>query len=174
MFIAQIEGRARGGGSEFASGMDMSFAARGRALLSQPEVVLGLQPGGGSTQNVARKMGRQHALEIILSGQDFDGDLAERYGYVNRAIDAKEIDAFVAIRARKIAGYPSGGIAAIKTSVRAIEIVGIAEGLAVEKRTFFDAYGKADSQQRIKIFWPTADKHQRAPPRFERCGQRAL
>ena len=49
-------------------------------------------------------MGRQHALEIILSGQDFDGDLAERYGYVNRAIDAKEIDAFVANLARKIAG----------------------------------------------------------------------
>ena len=152
VFIAQIEGRARGGGSEFAMGMDKSFAARGRALLSQPEVVLDLQPGGGSTQNVARKMGRQRALEIILSAQDFDGDLAERYGYVNRAIDAKEIDAFVANLARKIAGYPSGDIAAIKTSVRAIEIVGIAEGLAVENRTFFNAYGKADSQQRIKIF----------------------
>lgn len=97
-------------------------------------------------------MGRQHALEIILSAQDFDGDLAERYSYVNRAIDAKEIDAFVANRARKIAGYPSGGIAAIKTLVRAIEIVGIAEGLAGENRTFFNAYGKADSQQRIKTF----------------------
>ena len=92
-------------------------------------------------------MGRQHALEIILSGQDFDGDLAERCGYVNRAIDA-----FVANLARKIADYPSGGIAAIKTSVRAIEIVGIAEGLAGENRTFFNAYGKADSQQRTKTF----------------------
>ena len=61
VFIAQIEGRARGGGSEFAMGMDMSFAARGGALMSQPEVVLGLQPGGGGTQNVARKMGRQRA-----------------------------------------------------------------------------------------------------------------
>jgi enoyl-CoA hydratase/carnithine racemase len=65
VFIAQIEGQASG--SEFATGIDMSFAARGRALLSQPEVVPGLQPGGGSTQNVACKMGRQRALEVILS-----------------------------------------------------------------------------------------------------------
>ena len=77
-------------------------------------------PGGGATHNVARKMGRQRALEIVLSGQDFDADLAERYGFVNRAIDATTIDAFVSNLAHKIASYPSGGIAAIKKSVRAI------------------------------------------------------
>lgn len=71
---------------------------------------------------------------------------------MNLAIDAKEIDAFVSNLARKIASYPSGGIAAIKKSVRAIENVGIAEALAVENRNFFDAYGKADSQRRIKTF----------------------
>lgn len=152
VFIAQIEGRARGGGSEFAMGMDMSFAARGKAVLSQPEAVLGLVPGGGGTQNVSRKMGRQRALEVILSGQDYDADLAERYGYVNRAIDAKEIDGFVSNLAYKIASYPSGGIAAIKKSVRAIENIGIADGLALENRSFFEAYGNADAQARIQAF----------------------
>ncbi len=153
VFIAQIEGRARGGGSEFAMGMDMSFAARGKALLSQPEVVLGLVPGGGGTQNVSRKMGRQRALEILLSGQDFDADLAERYGYVNRAIDAKDIDGFVSTLARKIAAYPAGGIAAIKKSVRAVENgSSIAEGLALENRSFFEIYGSADNQERIQAF----------------------
>lgn len=133
-------------------GMDMSFVARGKALLSQPEVVLGLVPGGGGTQNVARKMGRQRALEIILGGQDFDADLAERYGYVNRALDAGEIDAFVGKLARKIASYPAGGIYAIKKSVRAIENTGIADGLALENKSFFEAYDAPASKERIKAF----------------------
>jgi enoyl-CoA hydratase/carnithine racemase len=83
--IAKVEGRARGGGSEIALAMDMSFAAQGKALFSQPEVAVGLVPGGGSTQRLPRLMGRGRALEVLLGSNDFSAELAERYGYINRA-----------------------------------------------------------------------------------------
>jgi enoyl-CoA hydratase/carnithine racemase len=86
--IGQIEGRARGGGSEFLLSLDMRFAALGRALLGQPEVALGIIPGGGGTQRLPRLVGRGRALEIVLGCDDFPAELAERYGYVNRALPA--------------------------------------------------------------------------------------
>jgi len=83
--IAVIEGRARGGGSELALAMDMRFAARGKAVLAQPEVGVGIIPGGGGTQRLTHLVGRARALEIILGCNDIDADLAERWGYVARA-----------------------------------------------------------------------------------------
>src|SRR3984957_16946924 len=79
--IAKVEGRARGGGSELALAMDMCFAAVDEAIFCQPEVAIGLVPGGGSTQRLPRLMGRGRALEVLLGCNDLSAELAERYGY---------------------------------------------------------------------------------------------
>src|SRR6185436_8923904 len=93
--IAKLEGRARGGGSEFVLSLDMRFAALGRAVLAQPEVALGIIPGGSGTQRLPRLMGRSRALEVVLGCDDFSAETAERYGYVNRALPPAELGPFV-------------------------------------------------------------------------------
>jgi enoyl-CoA hydratase/carnithine racemase len=119
--IAVIEGRARGGGSELALAMDMRFAARGKAVLAQPEVGVGIIPGGGGTQPLTHLVGRARALEIILGCNDIDADLAERWGYVNRALEENELRPFVDALARRIASFPPGAIAHAKAAVTAAE-----------------------------------------------------
>lgn len=84
--IAQIEGRVRGGGSEFVLACDMRFAARESAVFAQFEAAIGVIPGAGAAQHLARLMGRGRALEVLLSAQDYDVELAERYGWVNRTL----------------------------------------------------------------------------------------
>lgn len=115
--IAMLEGRARGGGAEFALAMDMSFGAIDRAFLSQMEIVLGILPGAGGAQYLARKLGRSRAMEICLSGTDFSAIDAERYGYINRALPATEIRPFVEQLAYLIASYPARSIALNKAAV---------------------------------------------------------
>jgi enoyl-CoA hydratase/carnithine racemase len=99
--IALIEGVCRGGGSELALSLDMRFAALGKAVLAQPEVALGILPGGSGTQRLPRLCGRGRALEIVLGCEDFPADLAERYGWVNRALppprQTPSINAIVAL-----------------------------------------------------------------------------
>jgi enoyl-CoA hydratase/carnithine racemase len=111
--IAKIEGRARGGGSEIALAMDMCFAALGKAIFGQPEVAVGLVPGGGSTQRLPRLIGRGRALEVLLGCNDLSAALAERYGYI-------------------IASFPAHAIAHAKTAVDAGAFGSMAEGLLVE------------------------------------------
>src|SRR5262245_7206861 len=82
--IAKIEGIARGGGSEFVLSCDMRFGALGRCVLAQPEVALGIVPGGSGTQRLLPLVGRGRALEIILGCDDVPADVAERWGYLNR------------------------------------------------------------------------------------------
>ena len=93
--IAKVEGRARGGGNEIALAADMCFAAIGKAIFGQPEVAVGLVPGGGSTQRLPRLVGRGRALEMLAGCDDFPAELAERYGYINRALPADELTPFV-------------------------------------------------------------------------------
>ncbi len=112
--IAQIEGRVRGAGSEFVLACDMRFAARGSALFAQPEVGFGLVPGGGAMQHLPRLMGRGRALEVLLSGEDFDAALAERYGWINRALGADELGDFVVSLAQRVARFPAAALETIK------------------------------------------------------------
>src|SRR5215471_16656886 len=81
--IAQIEGRVRGAGSEFVLGCDMRFAARESAIFGQFEAACGLLPGGGAAQHLTRLMGRGRAIEVMLSAQDYNAEIAERYGWIN-------------------------------------------------------------------------------------------
>jgi enoyl-CoA hydratase/carnithine racemase len=130
--IAKIEGRARGGGSEIALAADMCFAAIGKAIFGQPEVAVGLVPGGGSTQRLPRLMGRGRALEVLVGCDDFPAKLAERYGYINRALPADELTPFVERLARRIASFPAHAIAHAKAAVDAGAFSSMAEGLLVE------------------------------------------
>jgi enoyl-CoA hydratase/carnithine racemase len=130
--IAKIEGRARGGGSEIALAVDMCFAAVGKAIFSQPEVAVGLVPGGGSTQRLPRLMGRARALEVLLGCNDFSAEQAERYGYINRALPEGELTPFVEKLAFRIASFPAHAIAHAKAAVDLGAFNSLAEGLLVE------------------------------------------
>jgi enoyl-CoA hydratase/carnithine racemase len=133
--IAQLEGRARGGGSEFALSLDLRFGAIGRAILGQPEVAVGILPGGSGTQRLPRLMGRSRALEVVLGCEDFDAELAERYGWINRALPAAEIGPFVERLARRIAAFPPH---AVRLAKRAVDAAGgsLEDGLLEESHCF--------------------------------------
>jgi enoyl-CoA hydratase/carnithine racemase len=115
--IALIRGRATGVGSELSLASDLRFASREKAILSQWEVGAGLVPGGGPMARLPRLIGRGRALEVLLTGEDINGDLAERYGYVNRSLPDAELDAFVDQMARRIATFDKQAIADIKRIV---------------------------------------------------------
>lgn len=146
--IAQIEGRCRGGGSELALACDMRFAAKETALLAQPEVAVGIIPGGGGSTRLPRLLGRGRALEVMLGCADFDADLAERYGYVNRSIPTAAIDGFVARLAARIASYPAEAISLAKTAVAAQE-ADLERGLAQERECFLRAATSEPARQRM-------------------------
>jgi enoyl-CoA hydratase/carnithine racemase len=146
--IAKIEGRCRGGGSELALSCDMRFAAIGKAVLAQPEVALGIIPGGSGCVRLPRLVGRGRALEIILGGADFDAETAERYGYVNRALPAAEIGSFVANLAHRIASFPAATIALAKIAV-AMADVGVEDALAREERLFLQSAHTKDARRRM-------------------------
>ncbi|RQH11440.1 enoyl-CoA hydratase/isomerase family protein [Bradyrhizobium sp. RP6] len=112
--IAEIRGRARGAGSEFVLACDMRFASRERAILGQFEVGLGSVPGGNPMARLAGLMGRGRGLEVILGADDFSADLAERYGYVNRALPDSEIEAFVDAFARRLASFEKHALVGAK------------------------------------------------------------
>jgi enoyl-CoA hydratase/carnithine racemase len=120
--IAQIEGRVRAAGSEFVLACDMRFAALESAIFCQFEPAFGLLPGGGGAQHLTRLMGRGRALEVMLSAQDYDAELAERYGWINRALPASALEEFVSALAHRIGGFPAAGHVLVKDRVNAIAI----------------------------------------------------
>jgi enoyl-CoA hydratase/carnithine racemase len=115
--IAKIRGRTRGIGNEFVLACDMRFAGRQSALFGNPEIGIGLVPGGGALEWLPRLVGRSRALEIVLSGDDFDADIAERYGWVNRTLDDNELDTFVGALVRRLASFDRETLAAAKTQI---------------------------------------------------------
>ncbi|MES2148405.1 MAG: enoyl-CoA hydratase/isomerase family protein [Pseudomonadota bacterium] len=146
--IAKIEGRCRGGGSELALACDMRFAAIGRASLCQPELGVGVIPGAGGAARLPRLVGRGRALEIILGCADFNAETAERYGWINRALPASEIDLFVNALAARIAGFPAATLALAKQMVDATDTT-LEHDLALEERLFLKSASSAPAQKRI-------------------------
>ena len=167
--IAVIEGICRGGGSELALSLDMRFAALGKAVLAQPEVAVGILPGGSGTQRLPRLCGRGRALEIVLGGEDFPADLAERYGWVNRALPADEIRPFVDRLARRIASFPADAIARTKAALIAGEPPWEA-GLIEESRQFERCLANPEARERMQAFLDrggqTRDVEVRTPSAF--------
>ena len=120
--IAEIRGRARGAGSEFVLSCDMRFASRERAILGQFEVGMGAVPGGNPMARLAGLMGRGRGLEVVLGAADFSADLAERYGYVNRALPDEEIEAFVDSFARRLASFEKHALVGAKTLMNEVTL----------------------------------------------------
>src|SRR5712675_66003 len=147
--IAKIRGCVRGVSSEFVLACDMRFASRENTRLGQPEVGVGVNPGGGATERLPRLVGRGRALEIVLGGDDFDGDTAERYGYVNRAFPDAELDSFVDALARRIASFDRRAIAAAKNLVNQVSLPS-ADRLLDAITSFETALTWPETQQRIQ------------------------
>jgi len=147
--IAQIEGRVRAAGSEFVLACDMRFAARESAIFAQFEPAFGLVPGGGAAQHLTRLMGRGRALEVMLSGDDYDAELAERYGWINRALPATELAGFVDALAHRIARFPAAGHAAVKDRVNAIALAP-ADAFRRDSDLFGAGAGQPEAQARIR------------------------
>jgi enoyl-CoA hydratase/carnithine racemase len=147
--IAKIRGCVRGACSEFVLACDMRFASRENTLLGQPEVGVGVHPGGGGAERLPHLVGRGRALEIVLGANDFDGDTAERYGYVNRSLPDTELDGFVDALARRIASFDRRAIAAAKNLVNQVSLPS-ADRLLDALNSFQTSLTWSEAQQRIQ------------------------
>src|SRR6202041_1869215 len=147
--IASIRGRATGVGSELALASDMRFASREKAILSQWEVGAGLVPGGGPIARLPRLIGRGRALEVLLAADDINGDIAELYGYVNRAIPDAELDGFVDALAMRIASFDKQAIADTKRLADVASLPSDAE-IRPEWEAFLADLNRPASQKRLK------------------------
>ncbi|MER6534116.1 enoyl-CoA hydratase/isomerase family protein [Streptomyces sp900105755] len=146
--IAKVRGRARGGGNELALACDMIFASRENAVFGQFESGTGALPGAGGVQHLARRLGRHRAIEAIAGAEDFDADLAERYGWINRALPDAELDGFVERLAKRIAGFLPEGAKAAK---RAVNDLTLAEPTDVRSDavTFQSLLALPESRERL-------------------------
>jgi len=118
--IAKIRGRTRGIGNEFVLACDMRFASRQSALFGNPEIGVGLVPGGGALEWLPRVVGRSRALEIVLSADDFDADIAERYGWVNRTLDDGDLDSFVDALVDRLVSFDRDALATAKAQINRV------------------------------------------------------
>jgi len=115
--IAAIRGRTRGGGNELMLAFDLRYASREKAIFGQPEVGTGILPGGGGSERLPRQIGRDRALEAILSSDDYDADQAEKWGWVTRALPDAELDGFVQKLAARLASFDRQALAASKAQI---------------------------------------------------------
>jgi enoyl-CoA hydratase/carnithine racemase len=143
--IAKVAGRVGGGGSELLLNLDLRFAVRGGAVFNQFETGLGIIPAGSGSQHLPRLLGRGRALEVILGHDDFDADIAERYGWVNRALDENDIDAFVDRLATRIASQPLWLLAAAKRASDALA-PSFDKGLELERDVSRAAFSATQSR----------------------------
>jgi enoyl-CoA hydratase/carnithine racemase len=148
--IAVIEGRVGGGGNELAMSCDMRFATPD-AVFNQPEVALGIIPGGSGTVRLPRLVGRGRALETILGCDDIDALTAERWGMINRVVESDAIEAFVDRLVGRIASFPLAAVAAAKASVLRSE-QGLDEQLLAEGAAFNTLLGDSQTADALAAF----------------------
>ncbi|HEV2424510.1 MAG TPA: enoyl-CoA hydratase/isomerase family protein [Terriglobia bacterium] len=149
--IAKVRGRTRGIGNEFVLACDMRFASRQNALFGQPEVGVGLIPGGGALEWLPRLVGRSRALEIALSAEDFDADIAQRYGWVNRTLDDGDLDSFVDTLVQRLASFGRETLGAAKAQINRFGMPTAAE-LQSSNEMIFPMLALPDAQsRRVKL-----------------------
>ncbi|PRY04442.1 enoyl-CoA hydratase/isomerase family protein [Paraburkholderia sp. BL25I1N1] len=147
--IAQIEGVARGAGSEFALACDMRFASKERAVFGQIEAGIGAVPGAGAIQHLTRLLGRGRAMEVVLSSNDYNAELAERYGWINRAIPQSELEPFVRALAYRIAEFPATGLIANKRRINDVSLAPLAD-VRTDAALFQQTIREPRAQERTK------------------------
>jgi len=148
--IVKMAGRAGGGGNEFASSCDMRFGLKGKTVINQMEVALGILPGGTGTQRLPRLVGRGRAMEICLGSDDIDAETAAQWGYLNRVFDsANELDGFVDALSKRIARWPAEAIALCKASINNAEMP-LSDGLLEEAFLFQQTLRTKGAQQNMR------------------------
>jgi len=147
--VGVLRGRARGVGSEFLLALDVRFASRERAILSQIEVGCGLIPGGGALERLPALIGRARSLEVIVGGDDFAADTAERYGWINRSLPEAELEAFVERFARRVETFERPAIAAAKETINRLLGLPQPADLVASQGTFFKLAATPAAQARI-------------------------
>ena len=128
---------------------DMRFAARESAVFAQFESAFGQIPGGGATQHLTRLMGRARALEVLLSAEDYDADLAERYGWINRALPATRSARSFGRSPSGSPRFPAAGLLAIKDRVNAITLAST-DDFRRDSDLFAEEVRNAETQRRIQ------------------------
>lgn len=150
--IAEIAGRAGGGGNELAMSCDMRFGALGKTVFNQMEVPLGILPGGTGTQRLPRLIGRSRAMEVILGGIDIDAETAEAWGMINRALPPDELAPYVDALAARIASYPTTAVALAKQSVANSDTLPLRDGMVEEAFLFQQTIRDPEAQRRMARF----------------------
>ena len=147
--IAKLRGRARGAGSELALACDMRFGARENLVLGQPEVGFAITPGAGGVQHLARLLGRGRAMEVVLSSNDFDAELAERYGWINRAVPDADLDEFVDSLATRIASFAPDAVRVAKQAINEV-CLPAADAIRADAVRFQSLVRTPEAQSRAK------------------------
>lgn len=150
--VASVRGRARGVGSEFILGLDVRFASREKAVLSQPEIGFGFFPGGGGLERLPLLTGRSRAMEIILSSEDSDADTAERYGWINRSLPDTELDAFVERFAERVSQFDRPALVAAKQLLNKRGALADAADLRATQDKFYEVVARPEVRGRIAKF----------------------
>lgn len=149
--IAQINGYALGGGCELALACDLRIAARS-ARLGQPEIKLGLLPGGGGTQRLPRLVGFGRAMRLVLTGELIDADEAERIGLVDRVVEDTHLAEQTAELAHTLAGHSPLALRLAKDALRASLEQPLSAGLEFERELFVTAFASEDKAEGMQAF----------------------
>ncbi len=158
--VAAVSGYALGGGCELALACDMIVASE-TALFGQPEITLGIIPGGGGTQRLTRVMGKQRAMEYVLTGRRFDAEMARSMGLVNRVAKKGAWLEEALELARTVAARPPIAARLAKQAVLAAEESGLSSGMESERRMFEVAMATEDRVEGMRAFI------EKREPRFE-------
>ena len=149
--IAAVSGWALGGGCEFAISCDMIVASES-AKFGQPEITIGVIPGAGGTQRLARLLGKQLAMEMVINNRTLTAAEALQFGLVNRVVPITGyLDAVIAF-AEEIASRAPMAVRMAKDSVNAAFETTLTEGLKAEKRNFYPLFSTEDQKEGMKAF----------------------
>lgn len=154
--IAMINGFALGGGCELALACDIRVAARS-ARLGQPEVRLGLIPGGGGTQRLPRLVGMGNAMRLVLSGALVDAEEALRIGLVDVVVDDAELEATTRALAAEIAARSPVAVRLAREALRGSMETPLTAGLLLERELFLTAFGSDDRREGVAAFLEKRD-----------------
>ena len=149
--VAAVRGYALGGGCELAMTCDVIVAAED-AQFGQPEIRLGVMPGAGGTQRLARAIGKAKAMEMILTGRSMPAAEAEAHGLVSRVVPSEEVVPAALELAAKIAAMPPVAVLAAKAAVNRAEELPLESGLEFERRSFYLLFDTDDQKEGMAAF----------------------